>query len=145
MARYEFEDKHSFVAKLEELVKGGTNKKRINTLTPYHVHEAEHLLDESQSSVRWFQGAGAITGTITGFAFTIFTVYDWPSPMITSGKPLTSIPAFIVIAYELTILFGCLTGFVGLLHLAKLPVLKNMFSKDNEMSDKFIIEVEEAG
>ena len=143
MARYEFEDKKSFLSKLEEIVKSGAPKKKINTLTPYPVHEAEHLIDDSQSSVRWFQGAGAVAGLIFGFAFTIFTVFDWPSPMITGGKPLTSIPAFIVIAYEMTILFGCLAGFAGFLYLSRIPVLKNMFSKNIELSEKFIIEVED--
>jgi len=143
MARYEFEDKKRFIAKIEELIKGGVSPKKINTWTPYPVHEAEHLIDDSQSAVRWFQGAGAITGTITGFAFTIFTVFDWPTPMITGGKPFVSIPAFIVIAYELTILFGCLAGFLGFLHLSRSPVIKNMFTKNIELSDKFIIEVED--
>jgi hypothetical protein len=138
--RYEFEDKQGFLKKLEAIVKSGVPKKTIDVFTPYPVHETEHLLDESQSPVRFFAGVGAVTGFIAGFAFTIFTVMDWP--LITGGKPLVSIPAFLIIAYELTILFGCLSGFLGFLHLGKIPVIANMFS-NREFSDKFIITVGE--
>jgi hypothetical protein len=139
MERFEFDKKETFLSKLEEIVKSGkTPKSQIEVFTPYPVHETEHLLDESQSGVRFFAGAGATTGFITGFAFTIFTVIDWS--LITGGKPLVSIPAFLIIAYELTILFGCLTAFVGFLHLGKVPVISHMFS-ERELSDKFIIEV----
>lgn len=138
MERFEFDSKEAFVKKLEEVVASGVPRKTIEVFTPYHIHETEHLLDTSQSGVRFFAGAGATTGFIAGFAFTIFTVIDWS--LITGGKPMVSIPAFLVIAYELTILFGCLTAFVGFLHLGKVPVIANMFDK-TEFNDKFIIEV----
>lgn len=141
MERFVFDDKQEFLKKLEELVRSGVPKRHINTLTPYPVHEAEHLLDESQSGVRFFAGSGAVTGFATGFAFTIFTVMDWP--LITGGKPFVSIPAFLVIAYELTILFGCLTAFVGFLHLARMPVIRNMFKSDEEFGAQFVIELGE--
>jgi len=137
--RYEFDDKHGFVEKLEKLVDSGVQKQRINTYTPYLVHEAEELLDASQSGVRAFTGAGAVTGLATGFAFTIYTVLSWP--LITGGKPLISLPAFLVIGYELTILFGCLTALVGFFALTRMPVIVNMFSAKEEFSQKFIIEV----
>ncbi len=126
--------------KLEELVKDGTPKDRIDTFTPYHIHEAEELLDHSQSPVRFFTGIGALTGCIGGFAFVIYTVLSWP--LITGGKSVISIPAFIVIAYELMILFGGLTAFAGFVFLARLPVFKNIFSKEIEFSRKFEITVE---
>ena len=97
------------------------------------------LVDHSQSSVRFFTGSGALTGTITGFAFTIYTVLAWP--LITAGKHLISIPPFIVIAYELTILFGCLASFVGFLFLSRMPAISTIISAKEEFSDKFIIEV----
>jgi hypothetical protein len=139
MQRYEFDDKHDFIRKLEELVNTGVDKNTITTFTPYLVHEAEELLDESQSAVRFFAGFGAVTGLTTGFAFTIGTVMSWP--LITGGKPLVSIPAFLVISYELTILFGVLTAFVGFLALTRLPAIARAFNPKVEFSRKFIIEV----
>jgi hypothetical protein len=143
MQRYSFDDKHAFVAKVEELVRSGVPKNKIDTFTPYVVHESAHLLEEHQSAVRFFQGGGGLAGFITGWAFTIFTVFHWASPMITGGKPYVSIPAFLIIAYELTILFGCLGGFVGFLYLARMPVISNIFSSESEFGTKFEIEVKE--
>ncbi|MCK4774671.1 MAG: DUF3341 domain-containing protein, partial [Candidatus Krumholzibacteria bacterium] len=119
MERYEFDDKHEFIKKVEEIVDSGVPKKTINTFTPYIVHEIEELLDTSQSNVRFFAGTGGVTGLAAGFAFTIYTVLAWP--LYTGGKPLISIPAFLVISYDLTILLGVLTAFVGFFALARLP------------------------
>lgn len=138
--RYSFDTREAFVAKLEELVRSGVPKKSINTFTPYAVHEADELLDRSQSPVRFFTGAGAITGCIFGFAFTIYTVLSWP--LVTGGKEIVSVNAFIVIAYELTILFGGLAAFAGFLLLTRLPAFKNIFSDKTEFGRTFEITVE---
>lgn len=84
----------------------------------------EHrLLEEGlalrHSPVRVFTLAGALTGAATGFAFTTWTSMDWP--LITGGKPLYSIPAYVVIAFECAILFGALSTVVGLFVNAGLP------------------------
>lgn len=140
--RHEFEHRHEFVAKLEELVKGGTPREKINTLTPYHVHEAEELLEDgAQSAVRFFTATGAVSGFVAGFAFTIYTVLSWP--LVTGGRHIVSLPPFMVIAYELTILFGCLVSFAGFLFLSRMPALTTIRSGDDVFSDKFIIEVGE--
>jgi len=141
MQHFKFDTKEEFLVKLEELVKSGVPKDNIETYTPYPVHETEHLVDDKPSPVRFFTAIGAVTGLFTGFAFTLYTVFDWPSPMITGGKPLASIPAFMVIAYELTILFGVLATFVGFLHFAKVPVIASIFKREDEMRLKFEIEV----
>ena len=138
--RYSFDTREEFLAKLEEIVASGVPKKNINTFTPYAVHHAEELLDHSQSPVRFFTGAGAVTGCIAGFAFTIYTVLSWP--LVTGGKEVVSVNAFIVIAYELMILFGGLTAFAGFLYLARLPVFKNILSDKTEFSRRFEITVE---
>ena len=143
MERFSYDTKEEFLAKLEELVENGVPKDTIDTFTPYHVHETEHLLDDSPSAVRAFIGVGAIAGFVAGFAFTIYTVLSWP--LITGGKEIVSIMAFIIIAYELTILFGGLTAFAGFLFLARLPVFKNILSADAEFSRKFEIVIDSGG
>ena len=141
MERFSFDTKEEFVAKLEELVRSGVSTRNIDTCTPYHVHEAEHILHEPQSNVRFFTAVGAVSGTIFGYWFTIFTTLDWPSPMITGGKPWVSIPAYTVIAYEMTILFGVLLTFLGFLYFTRLPAIAEIFSRDKEFGEKFEIEV----
>ncbi|UCG51653.1 MAG: DUF3341 domain-containing protein [Candidatus Latescibacterota bacterium] len=141
--RFSFDTKKEFLDKLEELVKSGVSKKKIDTYTPYPVHEAEEMLDDTQSPVRFFTGAGAIAGCIAGFAFTIYTVLSWP--LVTGGKEIVSVTAFIIIAYELTILFGGLTAFAGFMFLSRLPVFKNVFSPEVEFSPKFEIVIKREG
>jgi hypothetical protein len=143
MERFSFYTKEEFLAKLEGLIESGVPKENINTFTPYPVHETEHLLDDSPSPVRFFTGMGAIAGFVAGFAFTIYTVLSWP--LITGGKEIVSVVAFIIIAYELTILFGGLTAFAGFLFLARLPVFTNVLSSDAEFSRKFEIVIEPEG
>lgn len=138
--RYSYDTKEDFLEKLEELVRSGVPKARINTHTPYAVHEAEKLLDDSPSPVRFFTGAGAVAGAVAGFAFTIYTVLSWP--LITGGKEIVSINAFIIIAYELTILFGGLAAFAGFLFLSRLPAVSNILSDGAEFGRRFEILVE---
>ena len=85
-----------------------------------------------QSPVRVFALVGALTGTATGFALSIFTSMDWP--LVVGGKPIVSIPAFVVIAFELTILFGALSTVIGLFINMRLPRLKPLVVYDPEFS-----------
>jgi hypothetical protein len=57
---------------------------------------------------------------------------DWP--LVTGGKPIVSIPAFVVIAFELTILFGALSTVVGLFISARLPRFRPLVVYDPEFS-----------
>ena len=56
---------------------------------------------------------GGITGCLGGFLLTIglSTLY----PHRTAGMPIVSIPPFVIIAFELTILCGALSGVLGFL------------------------------
>ncbi len=91
----------------------------ITAYAPFPEHHIEAALGYKESPVRVFTLVGGLTGAATGFAFTIFTVQDWP--LLVGGKPLLSIPAFVVIAFELTILFGALATVIGLFILARIP------------------------
>lgn len=134
--RYECESKHEFINKLKELLKTGISPEKVEIVTPYPVHEVEEILREKPSGVRVFTLTGAITGCITGFAFTIFTALHWK--LIVGGKPLVSIPAFVIVAFELTILFGALSTMLGFLIISGLPSVKRIFSPE-EFDNKFVI------
>jgi hypothetical protein len=43
-------------------------------------------------------------GVIVGFALCILTALSWP--LVTGGKPIVSLPAFTVIAFEISVLIG---------------------------------------
>jgi hypothetical protein len=90
--------------------------------------------------VRLFTLVGALTGTAAGFALTIWTALKWN--LITGGKPVVSIPPFVVIAFELTILLGGLCTLLGLLVTAKLPSFRISPRYDARFSvDRFGVEV----
>lgn len=90
----------------------------LESYSPLPQHELEHALHRPQSPVRLFTLVGGLTGTATGFALAIWTSLDWP--LITGGKPIISLPAFVVIAFEMTILFGALATVLGLIINARL-------------------------
>ena len=70
-------------------------------------HEIEEALDHSVSPVRLFTLLGGLTGCAAGFGMTIWMSLDWP--LLVGGKPIASIPPYVVIAFELTILLGALS------------------------------------
>ncbi len=87
--------------------------------SPVPLEELDEVLEEGVSPVRFFTLAGGILGCVAGFALTIGTSLDWP--LITGGKPIVSLPPFLIIAFELTILLGALGTILGLLVKARLP------------------------
>ena len=92
---------------------------QVVTYSPVPDRALDQALHVTLSPVRLFVLIGGLLGCATGFIFPIYTVLDWP--LITGGKPFISIPPFVVIAFELTILFASLGGMAGFLLLSRLP------------------------
>ena len=134
-----FKDREQFLEALRRLVQEGVPGERIRVITPFGVPEVEEILPGKRSKVRFFALVGAASGTVTGFAFTILTSLSWP--LIVGGKPIVSIPPFLIIAFALTILFGALSTFAGFLLLSRLPSLRGIRSKE-EYGNAFVILVE---
>jgi hypothetical protein len=74
-------------------------------------HEIEEALDQSVSPVRLFTLIGGLTGCAAGFGMTIWMSLDWP--LLVGGKTIASIPPYVVIGFELTILLGALSTVTG--------------------------------
>jgi len=96
-----------------------TGLRDMTVYAPYPSHELEHAIEPHQSPIRVFTLVGALTGTATGFALGTWTSLDWP--LVTGGKPIISLPPFVIIAFELTILFGALSTVLGLFLTTRLP------------------------
>ena len=128
LASYEYLD--STVDAIENLRKAGF--KEVKAYTPYPDHHIEHALGYGQSPVRMWTLVGALTGTATGFAFMIWTSVDWP--LVVGGKPIISIPAYIPIVFEMTVLFGALSTVIGLFVLSRLPNVKPAIVYDPEFT-----------
>jgi len=128
LASYEYLD--STVDAIEGLRKAGF--KGVKAYSPYPDHHIEHALGYDQSPVRVWTLVGGLTGTATGFAFTTWTSMDWP--LVVGGKSIVSIPAYVIIAFEMTILFGALATLIGLFILSRLPDLKPAVVYDPEFT-----------
>ena len=87
--------------------------KDFTVYTPVPNHEIAEAIGHPTSPVRLWTLLGGLTGCFTGFAITLWMSYDYP--VVVGGKPLGSIPPYVVIAFELTILFGAMATIFGLL------------------------------
>lgn len=85
-------------------------------------HELEEAIGHPTSGVRLFTLIGGLTGCTAGFAMTLWMSYDWP--VLVGGKPIGAIPPYVVLAFELTILFGSLFTVAGVIILSMLRSLK---------------------
>jgi hypothetical protein len=134
-----FSKKTEFMAKLKELLEGGVSPKKLKVVMPHPDHEVEELVENyvPRSKLKYFTLAGTLSGFIGGFALTIGTVLDWP--LITGGKPLISIPAFIVIVFEMTILLGATFSLLGFLILSRLPSFKSIISPEDYGNEYVIL------
>jgi hypothetical protein len=83
-----------------------TGHRKLVVYSPAPNHELEEALSHRVSPVRLFTLIGGLTGCAAGFGMTIWMSYDWP--VVVGGKPIASIPPYVVIAFELTILMGAL-------------------------------------
>ena len=87
----------------------------LRVFSPVPNHEIEDALDTGKepSKVKYFTFCGAILGALVGVCFTVLTSMDWP--IVTSAKPIVSIPPYMIIIFECMILIGGLSTFLGLL------------------------------
>ncbi len=85
-------------------------------------HELEEALAQPKSWVRLFTLVGGLTGCASGFGMTLWMSYDWP--LLVGGKPIGAIPPYVVLAFELTILFGSLFTVAGMIILSVMKSLK---------------------
>lgn len=114
----------------------------LTVYTPVPVEEIEEEIEKVRplSAVRLFTLLGALTGTATGFFLTIWSSLKWE--LVTGGKDPVSYPPFVIIAFELTILFGGLATLIAMLLLGKLPKTKPSLTYDPRFTlDRFGVAV----
>ena len=116
----------------------GLKAKGFKDLTVYSAapnHHIEEALDQPVSWVRAFTLIGAMTGCAAGFGMSIWMAVDWP--LLVGGKPIVAIPPFVVLGFELTILYGALSTVAGVIILSAMKSLKGRPYKP-EFSDDTI-------
>ena len=93
---------------------------KVEAYTPYPVGELEDVLEEKKG-LPLITLVGGICGFLTAWGMEYYiAVVDYPTNI--GGRPLNSWPSFIVIMFELTVLFSALFCFFGMLTLCGLPL-----------------------
>ena len=80
-----------------------------DAFVPYAVHGLDEAMGLRRSRLPWVCFAAGITGGTLALSFELWTsVSSWA--LNVGGKPFASVPAFIPVAFELTILSAALTS-----------------------------------
>lgn len=94
--------------------------RRVDAYTPYPMEEVIEALHIERSRVPAVVLAGGIVGLLGGWG-----LQYWSSviayPLNIGGRPFNSWPAFVIPAFEMTVLFAALAAVVGMLALNGLP------------------------
>jgi hypothetical protein len=91
-------------------------RKDITVYSAAPNHEIEAALRQKVSPVRLFTLIGGITGCTAGLAMTYWMSLDWP--LLVGGKPIATVPPYVAIMFELTVLCGALSTAAGILLLS---------------------------
>lgn len=79
-------------------------------------HELEAAMGHKVSPVRLFTLIGGTTGIIAGLAMTYWMSLDWP--LNVGGKPIATVPPYVVFMFELMVLAGALSTVAGVIILS---------------------------
>ena len=94
---------------------------RWDAHTPFPVHGLEGAMGIRRSPLPWIVLVMGLTGAAFGFGLQ-WWVHASAYPLVISGKPFFSWPAFIPITFELGVLFAAFGAVLGMLGLNRLPM-----------------------
>ena len=94
---------------------------RWDAHTPFPVHGLEQAMGLRRSPLPWIVLGMGLTGAVLGFILQ-WWVHAVAYPLVISGKPYFSWPAYIPITFELGVLFAALGAVLGMLALNRLPM-----------------------
>lgn len=111
---------------------------KFEAISAYPVHGMEEACGIKRSWLPYVTFVAGIVGMTGGLALTWWTsAVDWAINV--GGKPFFSLPAFIPIVFELTILFAALSSVGALFVACKLPRLDPPVIDPDLSSHKFAI------
>ncbi|SRR5579875_73873 len=115
----EFDDPTSLVMAAKAAYQQGFRK--LDAYTPFPIEELHEVLHLHKNKLPLIVLLGGICGGLTGYLLQYFVTVIY-FPINIAGRPLHSWPSYIIITFELTILFGALAAVLGLLGLCGLPM-----------------------
>jgi hypothetical protein len=93
---------------------------RWDAHSPFPVHGLERAMGLRRSRLGWVVFGCALFGAALGFGLQ-WWIHTQDYPLVISGKPYSSWPAFIPVTFELAVLCGALGAVLGMFHFNKLP------------------------
>ena len=91
----------------------------MEAYTPHPIEHVSHELGH-RNHLPLLVLIGGVLGAVSGFALQYY-VSVLSYPVRVGGKPFNSWPAFVVVTFEMTILFAALAAVLGMFALNKLP------------------------
>jgi molybdopterin-containing oxidoreductase family membrane subunit len=125
-----FEDDARAASAIEGLAGYPWKLERVHS--PIPSDNILHALKMKKSKVGWFTLAGGIIGFFSGIGLAIYTATEWN--LIMSGKPVVALIPFLIVGFELTILFAVFGNVIGLLLQTDLPEFKSLGAYDEKCS-----------
>ena len=100
-------DEHKMVEAAAQVRAAGFTQ--IEALSPFPLHGIDEALGIPRSNIPWVTFTFGLAGFSFGTWFTWWaSAVNWP--LIIGGKPMWSLPAFVPIMFECTILFAALSS-----------------------------------
>lgn len=138
-----FEDEKFLIQAVKKLL--ASNETILDALTPFPIHGIDNLLSIKRTRI-------PVGGFILGFtgAFLAFIFQAWvftkSYPLIIGGKPFFSVPTFIPITFELTVLFAGVSMVIALLVRSKLKPDYRFVPLEGRITDDiFVVLVDSTG
>lgn len=119
--------------------------RRFDVHSPFPIHGMNRAMGVRRSPLPWLVLGGGATGCAVALVLQLWiNVAEYP--LVISGKPFNSLPAFIPVTFELTVLFSAFATVLGMFLLNFLPMLYHPLLKSANFaratSDGFFLSVE---
>ena len=111
----------------------------LELMSPIPIEGVEQVLGERKYAIKHFTFFGGLIGALSGFVLAAGTAVLYLHP--TGGRPIITIPPFLIITYEMTILFGILFTVLGFFISARLPAIRERVYVPESAVDKFVVTV----
>ncbi len=115
----EFDNPTDLLTATEKAYAAGYRK--MDAYTPYPIEEVADALGFHKTRVPMIVLIGGVLGGLSGYLLQ-YWISAVSYPLNIGGRPWVSWPAFIVVTFEMTILFGGISAVVGMLALNGLPM-----------------------
>jgi hypothetical protein len=137
-----FEDEHRLLDAVRAARAAGMEVQ--DAFVPYAVHGLDEAMGQPRSRLTWVCFIAGLTGGALALTFELWTsVVSWP--LNVGGKPFASVPAFIPVTFELTVLSAALTSAAAFLARSKLFPGKRATALPRVTDDRFALVLENDG